>query len=231
MIDLEGVGVRQHAGDAGQRSLVDRGGRIEFGGGQRRRRPGQRRRGEQALQPVEARVDIIAQGIADRDFAGEQPREFERRAGLGVAAGGIARKAGAVELHVVCAAVALELGERFHAGQEIVAEPADAAILVEVAVVIGRRGAVGELAVGIDGAIDSAAGRKLQAIENLVDAEGAAERRKDRIPRKPSLNIRAAGIVGGDAQAQLRGKTGVAGDVETAVDMAGEIRPVETGRR
>ena len=83
----------------------------------------------------------------------------------------------------------------------------------------------------IDGAIDGGAGGNLQAVETLVDAEGAAERRIDRILRKPGLDVRAAGIVGGDAQPRLRGQPGVVADVEPAVDMAGEIRAVEIGRR
>ncbi len=112
------------------------------------------------------------------------------------------------------AVVALDFGERLQPRQQIVADAADAAELVEVAVVIGGRCAVGQHGVLIDGAVDGAAGGNLQAVEILVDAEGAAERRVDRIAGKTGLDVRTAGIVGGDAQARFRGQAGIVGDIE-----------------
>jgi hypothetical protein len=103
--------------------------------------------------------------------------------------------------------------------------------LVEVAIVVGAYLPIGQGRVLIGGALDGGAGRDLQAVEALVEAEGAAERGEDGIAREPGLDVRAAGIVGRNPQAGLRGDIGVAGDIEAAVDMAGEIRTVDIGRR
>src|SRR6185437_9556221 len=100
-----------------------------FRGGQRRRGPGQRGGGQEALQAVETRIDIVARRPADRDFAGQQSREFECGAALGVAAVGIAGKAAAVEREVVDAAVALDLDERLYRRRQFVAAAANAAEL------------------------------------------------------------------------------------------------------
>src|ERR1700754_395890 len=97
VIDLAGVEVRQHTRRTWQRGLVDRCGGIEPDGSQRRRGPGQRARGEQALQRAEPRIDIIARGVADRYFPREQPGEFEGGAAPDIAAAGIAVVAAAVE--------------------------------------------------------------------------------------------------------------------------------------
>jgi len=57
----------------------------------------------------------------------------------------------------VHAAVALDLGERFYARQQVVADAADAAELIEVAVVIAGRAAVGEFLTGTTNVEASAA--------------------------------------------------------------------------
>src|SRR6185437_6140882 len=53
----------------------------------------------------------------------------------------------------------------------------------------------------------------------------------DWISGEPGLDVRAAGIVGRDPQPRLPGEIEIPGDIEPAVDMAGEVRPVEIGRR
>ena len=123
------------------------------------------------------------------------------------------------------AAVALDLGERLQPRRQFVADAADAAILVEVAVVVAGGGAVGERRVLVDGAVDGAAGEKSQPVEILVDAEGAAERRIDRISGEAGLDVRAAGIVGGDQQPQFRGEMGV-----LVTSRRPSIWPVKSGR-
>ena len=187
--------------DSGQRGLDELRVRKEFCRGQRRRGPHQRGCREQALQARQARVDIGALGPADRDLAGQEAREFNGRTGLDVAAGGVARIAVAVEVEVVHAGVALHLAERFQARHHLVGDTADAAILREVAVVIAGRGAVGQLRPLIIGAVHGGAAGDLQAVEILVEAEGAADRGVDRIALQARLDVRAAGIVGGDQQA------------------------------
>ena len=69
------------------------------------------------------------------------------------------------------AVVALDLDERLQARLELVGEAPDAAILVEVAVVVAEGRAVGELGVGVGRAIDGGAGRDLEAVEGLVEAK------------------------------------------------------------
>ena len=128
-------------------------------------------------------------------------------------------------------AVALDLGERLHARRQLVADAADAAILVEVAVVVAGGGAVGERRVLVDGTVDGGAGGQIQPVEILVDAEGAAERRIDRITGEAGLDVRAAGIVGGHQQPHFRGEMGILADIETAVDVTGEVGPIDIGRR
>ena len=129
------------------------------------------------------------------------------------------------------AAVALDFSERLDPRHEVVADATDAAELVEVAVVVGGRGAIGEFGLLVDGAIGGGADGNLQPVETLVDAERAAERGIDGIFRQAGLDVRAAGIVGGEPQPALAGEAGIAGNVETAVDMPGEIRPLDIDRR
>src|SRR5476651_152154 len=100
-----------------------------------------------------------------------------------------------IHRRVMYAGVALDLRERLDAGQEIVGDPPHPAKLVEVAVVVGREGAVGELAVLIGGAIGGGAGGELQAIKTLVDAERAAVSREQRVACETGLDVGAAGIV------------------------------------
>jgi len=69
VVDFDGVGMRQHAGAA--RQPWSR--RIEVveknrAGGQRRRGPDQRGGDQQALEAAEPPIDIIARGVAERDF-------------------------------------------------------------------------------------------------------------------------------------------------------------------
>jgi len=66
-----------HAGDARQRGLIDRGCRIEPHRGQPGRSPDQRRAGQQAFHVGEARILIGAPRIADCGLAGQQPRKLE----------------------------------------------------------------------------------------------------------------------------------------------------------
>jgi hypothetical protein len=129
------------------------------------------------------------------------------------------------------AGVALGLDERFDGGRQFIGDAADPAILVEIAIVVGGMLAVAQRRVGIGGAVNRGAAGHLQAIETLVEAEGAAERGVDRIRRKPRLDVGAAGVVGRQPQAQLRGEVDVPGNVEAAVDMARKIGPVGIGRR
>ena len=72
------------------------------------------------------------------------------------------------------AVVALDLDERLQARLQLVGETPDAAILVEVAVVVAEGRAVSELGVGVGGAIDGGASRDLEAVKGLVESEGAA---------------------------------------------------------
>src|SRR5262249_51511179 len=142
------------------------------------------------------------------------------RAALDVATVGIACETVAVEREVMHAAVALDLDERLQARLQLVGKSADAAKLVEVAVVVGDVLAVRQGRVLVDGAVHRAAGGELEAVEALVEAEGAAERRIDGIIDEAGLDVRAARIVGRDPQAGLRGEIEILGHVEAAIDMA-----------
>ena len=53
--------------------------------------------------------------------------------------------------------------------------------------------------------VDGGAGGDVEPVETLVETKGAADRLVDRIPGEAGLDVRAAGIVGGDTQARLRG--------------------------
>ncbi len=226
MIDLEGIGARQHAGDAGQRGFVHRGDGDELRGGQRRRRPHQRRAGEQAGQLVEARIGVAPRGIADRGLAGQQPRELEAGPGLGITAAGIALETVAVEPRVVNACVRFDFAERLDPGHQIVADARDAAVLVEVAVVVGRRSAVRQPRVLIRRAVHGPVQRDLQAVEVVLDGGRPAGGRKKRIPCETGLDIGTAGIVGTDPQPQFRIDAGIVRHVETSINLSGKIRPI-----
>ena len=117
------------------------------------------------------------------------------------------------------AAIAFDFAERPRPRQQIVADAADAAILIEVAVVVGGLLAVGELRILIGGAIDGAGRGQAQPVEILLEAERAAGGRIKRILAQAGLNVRAAGIVGADPQMQFGKDAGVAVDIEPGVDL------------
>ena len=230
VIDLQRVVARHGAGDAGQRGLVDRRGGVEPHRGEPGHGPYQRSAGEQALQVGEARVLIGAPGVADGGLAGEQPRELEGGTGLRIAAVGIAQIAVAVGLLIVAASVEGNLAERPEPRHQVVADAREAAILVEVAVVVAGDGAVGELRLLIDGAVGKARDRHAQPVEVVLDAGGAAERGRQRIFRQSGLDVGRAGVVGEDAQPRLRVDPGIAADVDAAVDLTVEVGTVDAGR-
>ena len=199
VVHLRGIEMRQHAGDADHRSLVDRGGGEEFCGGQRGRGPDQRSRRQQALQRQQPRIFISARRPADRGFAGQEPRQFKGRTGPDASAAGIALVAVAIIQQVVGTDVAVDLGERLDARRQIIADTPETAELVVVAIVIAADGAIGQQRVLVDGAVDGGACGKLQPVEALIGAERAAERRVYRVFGEARLHVRASGIVGGDA--------------------------------
>jgi hypothetical protein len=105
----------------------------------------------------------------------------------------------------VNAAIAFDFAERPRPRQQIVADAADAAILIEVAVVVGGLLAVGELRILVGGAIDGAGRGQAQRVEILLEAERAAGGRVQRILAQAGLDVRAAGIVRADyANRRLR---------------------------
>ena len=86
MVDFDGVDVRQHARDAGQRGLVIEVSEKNFAvvsGVAVHTSEDEVSRPSRRSQPG---IVIVARGVADADFAGQQPREFEAGAGLDVAA-------------------------------------------------------------------------------------------------------------------------------------------------
>ena len=66
------------------------------------------------------------------------------------------------------AGVAFELAERFEARYQIVADTPEAAELIVVAVVVAGRGAVSELRIRVDGAIDGAEACVAAGLEGIV---------------------------------------------------------------
>ena len=82
--------------------------------------------------------------VADRDFAGEQPRQFEGRADLSGPAVGIAPVAGEIDRQIVLARVGADFDERRDARANFVTGAQQRAVLVVVAVFVARGRAVGE---------------------------------------------------------------------------------------
>ena len=72
--------------------------------------------------------------------------------------------------------VGADLDERLDAGRELVGDAHVGAVAIEVAVVVGLGLAVGERRVLIDGAVDGALGRHLEAVEALAEAGGGRRR-------------------------------------------------------
>ncbi|MGY3652804.1 hypothetical protein ACVWW2_008095 [Bradyrhizobium sp. LM4.3] len=114
---------------------------------------------------------------------------------------------------------------------QLVGKAPHAAILVEVTIIVAEGRAIGQLGIGVGGAIDGGAGSDLEAIKGLVEADGRAVGGVNRIFLQAGLHIRAAGIVGGEPQAELRGQLEIAIDVDAAVDMAGKVGAVNLDRR
>ncbi len=85
-------------------------------------------------------------GIADGHLAGERAEQIDGGAGLRGGAHRGALKAAAVELIVVDALVLLHFDERLEPGIELVADPQNAGVLIEIAVAVA-----GDFAVGEDG--------------------------------------------------------------------------------
>ena len=132
-----------------------------------------------------------------------------------------------VELQIVDALVGFHLDERFQAGIEFVADAPNTGILVEVAVVVARRGAVGELRGIIRGAIEGALERHRHAAELLRHADRIADVEVERQLGELGLQVRAAGIVGVDEIAHLEIELGVARDVDAAVNLGVEKGHIE----
>ncbi len=116
MVDFDGVDVRQHARDAGQRGLVIVVSAKNFAVVSGVAVQTSEDETQQALKAIQPGIDIVARGPADCDFAGQQPREFETGAALDVAAAGIAREAVAIEQEVVHAVVAFTSPNGFRPG-------------------------------------------------------------------------------------------------------------------
>ncbi len=98
------------------------------------------------------------------------------------------------------ARIGFELDEGLDARRQIVIHPRDAAILIEVAIIVARAGSVGELGILVLGVIDRAGQRHLKAVEILLDAERAAGGGVDRIFVEADLHVRAARVIGPDTQ-------------------------------
>src|SRR5262249_26648806 len=124
----------------------------------------------------------------------------------------------AVDDEIVHARVGADLDERPDAGLEVVAHAQRAAILVEIAVVVARGGAVGEARLLPHAAIEGALGGDLETVEALRIAERAAERGDDRQAAQSGLDVRAARVVGADEQPPLEVDMAEARGVEPAVD-------------
>ena len=114
MIDLRGVGAHQHAGHAGQReSRRPAVSETNFAVVSGAPTTHQRRWSTAPAICRAANPDSCA-AVADRDFAGDEARQFERGAGLDVAAVELrCSRSGRRTSHV--AGVALDLSERFQA--------------------------------------------------------------------------------------------------------------------
>ena len=138
--------------------------------------------------------------------------------------------AGNVGGEIVHAGVGVDFHERLHARRHFVAAAQRAAVLIVLAVLVAGGGAVGQRRVLIDGALDVAFERQFETIELLAEAGAAAEGGEDRQLGETGLQIRAAGIVGGNQHAAAEIDARVMGDVDAAVDLAVEIGPAQRRR-
>ena len=230
MLDLDAGIVGEDAGGTSHRRLAHDGARGELHVGESAECIHQCGVERGSLNRLEGRIDIIALQIANRDLAGEQPVERERRPGLDIPSVRIALQSSGIDLQVISARVGARFDERLDAGHQVVAGAHQDGVAVVVAIRVALRRPVGEHRVLIFGALRRAFHCDFDAIEALQDAERAAERGVDRKAHEPCLHVRAARIVGADDSQAFANQRGVARDIEPARHPAVEGRAVEFRR-
>src|SRR4051812_29265072 len=94
------------------------------------------------------------------------------------------------------ALIGADLDEWRDAGRQFVARAQDAAVLVEIAVVIAADRAVSELRLLINSAVDRPLEADIEPIEFLPETGSGAEARVDRQLGKVRRQIRAVRVVG-----------------------------------
>jgi hypothetical protein len=99
-------------------------------------------------------------------------------------------------------------------------------VAVVVAILVARRGAVGEVRLLIDRAFDAALHRNVEAVEAMAEPGKATPGGEDRQPGKTGLDVRAARIVGTDDKLGFEVDAGVARHVDPAGELAVDRGPV-----